>query len=314
MKRSLFLLISITQLAFAETWFDTWMDDTSAMAQELCSNWKHEMPDTGMMPSYFSVEITSNMGERHGGSTFQWQQYSLSVPLADPRRSGGENWMFNASFNADVTLVNTSGSLDIRENDLYHFSLPVSLIVPRDNGDAVIAAVSPSLSSDFAKSAHSFHISMMATYRVKHSDELTYSVGLAYSPYAAAWNLMPVVAFDWKITPDWTFSMSGYRLSLMRQVQERVRVGSFLQGEGGSWAVSTPIGTRMLRVRSLVVGVTAEYDFSRGEQAKRIITMSVGSTLTTAVDFCRYNSDRDREASHHYHPGLYFSAGVDFRF
>ena len=70
----------------------------------------------------------------------------------------------------------------------------------------------------------------------------------------------------------------------------------------------------MLRVRSLVVGVTAEYDFSEPAQTKRIVTCSIGSIVSTAVDVCRYNDDRDRDASHHYHPGLYVSAGVDSRF
>ena len=42
--------------------------------------------------------------------------------------------------------------------------------------------------------------------------------------------------------------------------------------------------------------------------------LCVGSTLITTADILRYNSDLDRVKGHHYHPGLYVSASVDFRF
>ena len=314
MKKSFCIFCVLSSAAMAEGWFDTWMDNTSSMAQELCSDWRHEMPETGMMPSFLSAEFTSNMGERHGGSSINWQQYSLCLPFSDPRRSGGNGWMFNASLNADVTFLNSSGSLDIKNNDLYHFSIPVAAIVPRHNGDSMILAFSPSFDSDFARSAHSFHWNMMGTYRVNLSESFSYAVGLAYAPYASDLNVMPVVAFDWDISLDWKMSLSGYSLRVMHNVGNGLSAGAFVKGAGGSWAVEQSQGTRLLRVRSLVTGVTVEYDFSQPEQTKRIITCSVGSILTTAVDVCRYNADRDRDESHHYHPGLYFSAGVDFRF
>ena len=314
MKKSLCMCVALASSAMGEGWFDSWLDNTSAMAQELCNDWKHQMPETGMMPSYVSAEFTSNMGERHGGSCIRWQQYSLCLPLADPRRSGGKGWMFNASVNADVTLLHSTGSLDIRHNELYHFAVPVAAIVPRDNGDSMVLALSPSLDSDFARSAHSFHWNMMGTYRVSCSESFSYAVGLAYAPYASTWNIMPVVAFDWDISPDWSLTLSGYSVRAMRNMGDGLSLGAFVKGAGGSWAVQQAQGTRMLRVRSLVVGATVEYDFSQPGQTKRIVTCSVGSIVSTAVDVCRYNDDRDRDASHHYHPGLYVSAGVDFRF
>lgn len=314
MKKNLSILLALSSTVMAEGWFDAWLDNTSALAQELCSDWRHEMPETGMMPSFFSTEFTSNMGERHGGSTMSWQQYSLCLPLADPRRSGGSGWMFNASVNADVTFLKSQGSLDIRHNDLYHVALPIAAVVPRSNGDSMVFAVSPGFDSDFARSAHSFHWNMMGTYRVNYSDSFSYAVGLAYAPYSSEWSIMPVVAFDWHITPDWTLMLSGYSLRVMRDFGDGFSLGAFVKGAGGSWAVQQEQGTRLLRIRSLVLGATVEYDFSQPGQTKRIITCSVGSILTTAVDVCRYNSDRDRDESHHYHPGLYVSAGVDFRF
>lgn len=314
MKKSLCIFLALLSPAMAEGWFDTWLDNTSTMAQELCSDWHHEMPESGMMPSYLSAEFTSHMGERHGGSTMSWQQASLCLPLADPRRSGGRDWMFNASLNANVTRVNTSGSLVVQNDVLYHFSVPVAAIMPRSNGDSMVLALSPTLDSDFAHSSHSFHINVMGTYRVKYSESFAYALGLAYAPYAGAWSVMPLLAFDWNPTPEWSVMLSGYSLRAMRDMGNGLSLGAFVKGAGGSWAVEREQGTRQLRVRSLVVGATAEYDFSQPGQTKRIISCSVGSILTTAVDVCRFNSDRDRDESHHYHPGLYVSAGVDFRF
>ncbi|MBR3902937.1 MAG: hypothetical protein IKJ29_04685 [Akkermansia sp.] len=299
---------------WAEGWFKDWLDNTSALAQELSHDWRHELPESGVLPSYFNVEYVSRMRERGGGSSISWQQYSLSLPLADPRRSGGENWMFSASFNADVTLLDKSGGLHIQNNDLYHVSLPVSVIVPRSNGNMVVVALSPSFDSDFDQREHSFHMNLLATYTVKKSETFSYSVGLSYAPYAAAWNVMPVFAFDWQMNDDWKMSLSGFCLSVMRDMGQGLSAGLFVQGEGGSWAVSTPEGTRLLRVRSLVAGFTVEYDFSKEGETKRVASLSLGSSLSTAVDVCKYNSDRDREESHHYQPGLYVSAGVDFRF
>lgn len=178
----------------------------------------------------------------------------------------------------------------------------------------VVVALSPSFDSDFDQREHSFHMNLLATYTVKKSETFSYSVGLSYAPYAAAWNVMPVFAFDWQMNDDWKMSLSGFCLSVMRDMGQGLSAGLFVQGEGGSWAVSTPEGTRLLRVRSLVAGFTVEYDFSKDGETKRVASLSLGSSLSTAVDVCKYNSDRDREESHHYQPGLYVSAGVDFRF
>lgn len=290
------------------------MDNTSALAQALSHDWRHELPESGVLPSYFNVEYVSRMSERGGGSSISWQQYSMSFPLADPRRSGGENWMFGASFNADVTMLDKSGALHVQNNDLYHVSLPVSVFVPRSNGNMLVFAVSPAFNSDFDQREHSFHLNMQATCAIKKSERFSYSVGLSYAPYAADWNVLPVFAFDWQVDDDWKVSLSGFSLRAMRDLGRGLSAGLFVQGEGGAWAVSTPGGTRLLRVRSLVAGFSAEYDFSNKGESKRIVALSIGSTLATAVDVCKYNSDRDREESHHYQPGLYVSAGVDFRF
>ena len=315
MRKILVLLMTMAPSVLADGLFSSWLDNTSALAQELSSEWRHELPSSGMMPSFVSVEYVSRMRERHGGSSLGWQQYNLCVPLADPRRSGGDKWMFNASLNADVTVLDTSGSLDIEHNNLYHFSLPVSAIVPQDNGNVWIAAIAPTFDSDFSRSAHSFHMNMMVSYQVKRSETFRYSVGLAYAPYAADWSIMPVLSFDWQMTPEWNVNLSGYCLRVMRDMGQGLSLGAFVQGDGGSWAVSTEHGgTRMLRVRSLVAGLTAEYDFSKDGETKRVVTFSLGSTLATAADVCEYNSDQDRVESHHYQPGFYVSGGVDFRF
>ena len=314
MKKTAALLLALVPSVLADEWYDEWKDNTILMAQDVYDNWRHEMPESGFMPSFLSFEFTSNMGERHGASELCWQQYGINVPLADPRRSGGDDWMFNASFNAQFTYVNADGALNLRRSDLYNFSLPISAIVPRPSGNLFIAAVSPAMSSDFVHRAHSFHVNFLVSYQVKHSESLTYSVGLAHSPDATIFALVPVVNFDWRMTPDWRLSLSGFKLTVLRKINERLDMGLFAQGSGGSWAVNRQDGTRMLRIRSLVAGVMAEYDFSNPGETRRIVSLSLGSTLATTVDICHYNSDYDRVEGRHYHPGLFVSGAVDFRF
>ena len=314
MKWMLAILPALPSVALADAWYHEWKENTITMAQGLYDNWRHEMPESGFMPSFLSFEFTSNMGERHGGSEMSWQQYGINLPLADPRRSGGEDWMFNASFNAQVTVINTSGNLRLRRNDLYSFSIPIAAIIPQDGGDRIVLAVSPAMSSDFVHRAHSFHVNFLASYHVKYSDSFSYTIGLAHSPDATVWALVPVVNFDWKMNEDWRLSLSGFKATVLRNMGAGVDAGFFVQGSGGAWAVDQPQGTRMLRVRSLVAGAMAEYDFSRPGETRRIVSLSVGTTLATTADVCRYNSDLDEEERHHYHPGLYVSGAVDFRF
>ena len=314
MKKAMAMLLAVASTAYAENWFNDWMDDASDMAQAVYSDWHHKLPESGFMPSFASFEMTSTMGERHGGSTLSWQKYGLCIPLADPRQSGGSDWKFNASVNADVTFMDANGAFDLRRNELYNITLPVAAIVPRQNGDTVVFVAAPSLASDFVHSAHSFHVNFLLSYSVKHSETFSYSVGIGHSPDATIYGLMPVLSFNWEVTPDWSVQMSGFRLAVMRKWDEQLSLGLFVNGAGGSWAVNTENGTRMLRVRSLVLGTTAEYDFSKSGETKRIISLSVGSTLATSAQLCRYNSDRDCEEGHHFHPGLFVSGAVDFRF
>ena len=314
MKKTAAILLALAPSVLADEWYNEWKDNTIVMAQGIYDNWRHEMPESGFMPSFLSLEFTSNMGERHGASELCWQQYGINVPLADPRRSGGDDWMFNASFNAQLSYINVDGALSLQRSDLYNFSLPVSAIIPRPNGNLFIAAISPAMSSDFVHRAHSFHINFLASYQVKHSENLTYSLGLAHSPDATIFALVPVFNFDWRMTPDWRLSLSGFKLTVLRQMTERLDMGFFAQGSGGSWAVNRREGTRMLRVRSLVAGCMAEYDFSEPGQSRRIVSLSAGSTLTTSVDICHYNSKYDRIEGYHYHPGVFVSGAVDFRF
>ncbi len=314
MKKSLLMLLSLAPAAVASDWFNSMVDDSTDFAWTMYSDWHHKLPESGLFPSFFSFETVSNMGERHGGSTLSWQKVGLCVPLADPRQSGGKNWMFNASINSEVTFMDADGEFDLRRNELYNLSVPVSAIVPRDNGDMVIFVVAPAFASDFVQRAHSFHVNLLFSYSVEHSESFSYSVGLGHSPDATIMGFMPVFSFDWKMTEDWSMRLSGLHFSIMRDMGNGLELGAFADGVGGSWAVNTPDGTRMLRVRSLVAGLKAAYDFSKPGETKRLATLAVGSTLITTADLLYYNSDLDRVKGHHYHPGLYISASVDFRF
>ncbi len=286
-----------------------------AGAQGMEPTWSYELPETGLMPSAFSYDFTTSMRERHGGeSHFAMHEVSLTVPFADPRRSSVRGWNINAELNTAITFVDAEGTLNLESDTLYKLSLPVSLIRTTAEGHRYIIAASPTLASDLECAERCFDLGLFGAYTRKVSETFNFSVGLAVYPRFARQGVIPLFGFEWKPVEDWTIRLKHYRLSAMKSLSERLSAGAFLGAEGGIWAVDTARGSRMLSVRSLVMGVTGEYDFSEPGQRKRIITASLGSTLATSVRFHEWSGDGDADEAHHYRPGLYASFGVDFRF
>lgn len=282
----------------------------------LSSDWQYNLPESGLMPSYGKFEWFNRMGERHGrGSELSLQSYAITLPLSDPRRTGWENTMLNVQFDAKVTVANTGGGLTLKHDVLYNFTLPVTFIRKEASGNSWTYGVAPELASDAGAVERGFDVAAFAYYTVKKSETFSYSLGLACSPRFAEYFIVPMVRFEWKPDENWNISLKGYELKAMRRVSERLWMGPFLSARGGVWAVETEErGDRIFRVRSLVLGGVLEYDFSSPGQTKRIITASVGSTLTTNAQFMERNARKDAYANHHYRPALHFSLGVDFRF
>lgn len=276
--------------------------------------WSLRMPDTLALPSYAKATYISRMGERHGGSHLGLQEYTLNIPFTDPRKSHVGNWWINLQGNAAVTIMDVGGGLDLRKDELFEFSVPVTVIRPLSGGDKFMFTAMPRIASDGVHPSRAWDLALVAEYCVRQSESFSYSIGLASSPRFADYVVVPYFSFNWQATPDWLVRLRGYKLAALYRVSDRLMVGPTLGGEGGSWMVDTPAGQRLLRVRSLALALTAEYDFSRPGQTRRIITASVGSTLATSAEICRRNAGHDSQASFHYKPGVVISAGVDFRF
>lgn len=278
------------------------------------TTWQYSLPDTGIAPSYASATVISQMGERHGGSKLGMQAFELTLPLSDPRKTAYKDWYINAQLDLRLSLLRTEGNLYLEHDQMYSGSLPITLIRNFASGNRLSVTVAPAVASDFGGTNHFFDVVGGSTYTVKHSDTLSYTVGLGVSPRFATNAVVPMVGFSWQACEDWNVSLRFYKLSAMYRVNERLSVGPFLSGYNHSWMVNTERGDKIFRFRALVAGVTGEYDFSRAGQRKRIITASVGSTLATTAQFCDRTADKDAVESHHYKPGIYVSAGVDFRF
>lgn len=277
--------------------------------------WRYGLPDSGVTPSYARFEWFTRMGERHrGGSELSMQSYALCVPFSDPRKTGWGKTMLNMQFDAKVSVINTGGTLDLHNDVFYNFALPITFITPVENGNRWTYGLAPELAADCEATAKGFDVAAYAFYTVKHSDTFSYSLGLASSPRFAEFFVLPMVRFEWQPCEDWLVKLNGYQLEAMYRATERLSFGPFVAARGGVWAVETDRGDRIFRVRSLVVGGSFEYDFSQPGRTKRIITASVGSTVTTNAQFLERNAHKDAYSSHHYRPALYVSAGVDFRF
>lgn len=276
--------------------------------------WRLQMPQTYILPSYAHATYISRMGERHGGSHLGMQEYSLNIPIVDGRRSRLNNWRLNVQGNANITLMDVGGRLDLRKDELFDFALPVTLIRPIRRTERVMFTLMPRIASDGVHPGHAWDLAAVASYEVQVSETFTYAVGLAASPRFADYGVLPYVSFTWQATPEWMLRLNGYRLAALYKASERLHLGPTLGGEGGTWMVDTPEGSRLLRVRSLAATLLVEYDFSRPGQTKRVLSAAVGTTLATSADICRRNAGHDRQAGFHYKPGVVVKAAVDFRF
>lgn len=273
------------------------------------------MPGTYLLPSYAKAMYVSRMHERHGGSHLGWQEYTLNLPFTDPRLSRIGDWWLSIQGNACVTLMDVGGNLDLRKNELLDFSVPVTFIHPlARQGQRFSFTAMPRYAGDAAHSARSWDLALVADYTERYSDTFTYSIGLASSPRFADYAVVPYIAFNWQVSPEWQVNLRGFKLTALYKVSERFQIGPALSNEGGTWMVDTPAGERVFRVRSLTAALHAEYDFSSAGQTKRIITAAIGTTLATSAEICRRNAGHDSVEGFHYKPGLVISAGVDFRF
>lgn len=279
------------------------------------SNWNYDLPETGILPSYTHVALTSSMHERHhGASRLGWQRYALTIPFSDPYSSHFGEWRFNAQLDVKLTLLDTSGTMNLAHENLSTWTLPFILVHPDKNGNRLSLAVAPELSSDFHAVSHGWDIAAFAEYRIQHSETLEYGVGVWLSPRFASRFVVPLCSLEWNPSSSWSILMRGYRLSALYKISPSLEIGPFVEGIGGIWSVETDRGARVFRVASLVAGLTCEYDFSSRSQRKRVVTAAIGSTLTTTAQFCERNGGKDVYEAHHYHPGVYASIGVDFRF
>lgn len=278
------------------------------------SAWRYHLPDTGIAPSYGSYTFVSMMGERHGGSRLGMQTYELTIPLSDPRQTGYGDWAINAQLDVRLSLLDTEGNLWLEHDEMYSASLPVTWIHQYASGNRLTMTVAPAVASDFGGTSRFFDVLGGASYTIKQSETLSYSIGVGASPRFAYYVIVPMVGFDWQADADWNVSLRFNRLSAMYRVNERLFVGPFVSGYNHTWMVSTDAGDKIFRFRSLVAGFTGEYDFSRAGQRKRIITASLGSTLVSTAQFCKRNASKEPETTLHYKPGLFVSLGVDFRF
>lgn len=275
---------------------------------------QYDLPDSGLTPSFGEFTYISRMRQRHGGSDLSMQSYALTIPLSDPRKSHWNDIRINAQLDTKITVFNAGGTLSLNNEVMYNIALPVSFIKPMPNGNSLIMGLAPEVATDGDAIEHGIDLAAYAMYTVKKSDSFNYTIGVGISPRFAEYTAVPFFGFEWKPNRDWTIAMSGYKLSALYHVNERLSVGPFAMSDGGIWSVETPAGDKHFRMRALLLGLTGEYNFAGAGETKRIFTFSIGSNVATRADFLNRTAGKDHVQTHHYKPALYVSAGVDFRF
>lgn len=277
--------------------------------------WQYNLPDTGLLPSAASYSFLAPAGERHHGEdSLGLQTVEMTIPFADPRRSHIGDWYLNACL--DLEFDHLSGARSLRQDvqNLYTFTLPLSFIRPMENGHRLILTAAPHMATDFNGSTRSFGMGGYAVYRFFNTETFEASAGVVCIPNETSWWVVPVAAFDWHPSPDWSITLKGFRMQAMRDMGHGLSVGAFARGIGGSWAVHGEDGTHLLRVRSLAAGARVEWDFSQEGQTKRILFADAGMSFFTMAEKMRFSDKRHSTEIRHYHPAPYVSFGADFRF
>lgn len=287
---------------------------TLATAGETVDTMQYGLPDSGLAPSFAEATYISRLRQRHGGSHMSMQSYALTIPLADPRKSHWNEWMINAQLDSKITMFETGGSLTLKDEVLYNVALPISLIKPMSNGNRITLGVAPEIATDGNAIEHGLDLAAYGLYTIRRNESFSYTIGVGISPRFAVHGAVPFFGFQWKPNENWTVHMQGYKLTALYKVTDKWSVGPFANAAGGIWSVETERGDEYFRLRSLVLGVTSEYDFSAPGQTKRIFAVSIGTNVATNAEFLKRNAEKDAVESHHYKPGLYVSAAVDFRF
>ncbi len=276
--------------------------------------WTLRTPDTGMLPSYARVVYVSRMGERHGGSHLGMQEYSANIPLADGRKSHIGKWYYNVQANVGVSVMDVGGRLDLRRDELYDFSVPVSIVRPLEEGKRAMLTLMPRYAGDNVSSARAWDLGVSAEYDSKVSDTFAYGLGLAASPRFSEQVVIPYFLFRWMPSPEWLIRMRGGQLAALYKVRDNLHVGPALCYESGTWMVASPRGQRVFRVRTLAFAGVMEYNFSRPNSPKKMLNLAAGMSLATTAAFCQRSIGRDTIKMYHYKPGAFLSAELDFRF
>lgn len=286
----------------------------AGVAQAATTGLTYHFPSTGVLPTAGSFEMFSYLHERHGGHSLAMQKYELNLQLSDTSRSGYRDWKFSLSLDSEITHMH-AGGFDLRKRELYNFALPCTVIHRFKSGNSMIAALAPTLATDFVKWNRAWCLNGMFQYKIKSSEHFSYGFGVVLAPRMFSWCVIPAFSCEWTPNENWRLKLGGGKLAVMRNLGSGWSAGLFAAGSGGSWAVATDDGdTRIFRVRSLVAGATVEWDFSREGQSRRVLSTSVGMPVVTTAEFCRFNANKKTLGKHHYGTGVYAAAALDFRF
>lgn len=276
--------------------------------------WSLRTPDTSLLPSYAKATYLSRMHERHGGSHLGLQEYSLNIPFIDGRKSHVGSWYYNVQANATTSIMDVGGTLDLRRDTLYNLTIPVTLIHPMSERKKLMITAMPSYAGDMVHSSHAWDLGAVVDYNVKYSETFSYSVGVAVSPRFAEYSAVPYFFFNWQATPEWLVRLQGYELVALYALNDKLSIGPSLSCQGGSWMVSQAEGQRILRVRSLMAAMVAEYNFSKQGSNKRKLSAALGTTLATSAEICNRTARKEATETHHYKPGLALSLEMDMKF
>lgn len=267
-----------------------------------------------ILPNEFSYEHLGSMKADRGGSHLSLTNVKLSIPLADPHRSGWSTWHLDAKISLKMTWVNSSGKDLIDLNRLYTVAPLVGLSRKIGSYGMLSVALTPQFSSDFdTSSSHNFYFGGFAAYSGALSESFTFSAGVACLPdYSNTW-FVPLVQFKWKVLPVWQLKLENTRLSFDNVASSRFEWGPFIGISSGTWTVNRHKRTEQFRWSSGVAGLGAAFNLTPAKQTKFLLRTDVGFSFANKAKF-RTKNGKHTIDSYDYDPGFYLKAGLDVRF
>ncbi len=268
----------------------------------------------GFIPNDVYTEYFGKTSFNGGRGRVQVVNTVLTVPFVNPQRAVWHGWHLDVKGTSRLTWLDCEGRNLLDEDNLYTIGMQASVARTLGRVTQIQLGVTPQFSTDFdLMSHHNFYVGGYLAFSVKASDNLRYTVGIAYMPDYYRSLVLPVLSLKWRYHPMWELRVEGARLSTMNVASERFHWGPFFQWNTGVWTVHRRRQTQQFRVTNCILGLGATYDVKLSGGGTLSFLGDVGGTFNNVFRIRDASGEHTLE-KYRVHPGFYGRLGLRFAF